>query len=295
MQRIKAKNLDNQAFITDKPITYLSVNIGPNVGDNDALIGVRIVPVGKDGNKIIGKTLNYGEPDSGDGITLRKGEKLLFPPGNLKISIRDIDRDNSPGPDGYAVVSNTVWTWLQVGPSPDPTLFRFLFSAARRLDTAHDLYVNVINEMEGRTDEPFIKTRARIFKALGYAELMCVALHRATRMIKAIPSKFSVSVVVPNTVNAIYTPLKAIRNALEHIEKRAFKIVNYRGDHHADALTIFDQSDFFSSGVLRYANHSVDVRADVAPALISSRQFIFDVAVEKSGAAITYNEPCEFF
>ena len=295
MRRIKAQNLASHGFITDKPITYLAVNVGPNVGDNDALVGVRVAPIGKDGNKVIGKTINYGEADSGDGITLRKGEKLLFPVGNLKISIRDIDRENSPGPDGYAAVSNTAWTWLQLGSSPDPALFRFLFAAARRLDTAHDLYVNVINEVGVRTDESFIKTRARLFRALGYAELMCVALNRATRMIKAISSEFSVSVIVPNTVNAIYAPLKAIRDALEHIEERALEIVNASGGHHADALTIFDQSDFFSSGVLRYANHSLDVRADVVPALISSRQFIFNVAVEKSGAAITSNEPIEFF
>ena len=281
--------------MTNKPITYLGISIGPNAGVDDALISVRVVPVGRDGNKVLGKTLNYGEPDSGEGITLRPGEKLLFPAGNLKISIRDIDRENNPAPDGYAAISNTVWTWLQSGPSPDPTLFRFLFAAARRLDTAHDLCVNALNELGDRPDEPFIKARARIFKALGYAELMCVAFNRATRMIKAIPSKFSVSVIVPNTVDAVFPALKEIRDALEHIEERAFEIVNARGDQHPDALTIFNQGDLFSSGVIRYANHSLDMKADVIPALISSRQFLFDVAVEKAGAAITYNNPLEFF
>ena len=279
------------------PIRYMGFNIGPNVGDNDTLIGVRVVPVGRDGNKIIGKTLNYGEPDSGDAITICPGEKLLFPVGNVKITIQDIDRENSPGPDGYAAVSNTVWTWPQVGPSPDPALFRLLVAAARRLDTAHDLCVNALNElgMGSRPGEPFIKTRARVFKALGYAELMCVALNRAIRMIKTIPSKFSVSVAIPKTVDVIFPALKDIRDALEHIEERAFAIVNARGDRHPDALTIFDQDDFFASGVLRYANHSLGIRADVVPALISSREFIFQVAVKKAGAAKTLNNPVEFF
>ena len=277
------------------PIRYISFNIGPNVGDNDALIGVRVVPAGREGNKVLGKTLNYGEPDSGEAITVRPGEKLLFPAGNVKITIQDIDRENSPGPDGYAAVSNTVWTWLQDGPSPDPALFRFLFAAARRLDTAHDLCFNALNELGSRPDEPFIKTRARIFKALGYAELMCVALNRAIRMIKAIPPEFSVSVALPNTVDAIFPALKEIRDALEHIEERALEIVNARGDHHPDALTIFDQNDFFASGVLRYADQSLDVRAEVIPALIASRKFIFEVAVEKAGAVRTLNVPIEFF
>ena len=274
-------------------VRYLSINLGPRVGDNDALIGIRVVPAGRDGNTVLGKTLNYGEPDSGDGITVRLGEKLLFPAGNLKVSIEDIDRENKPAPDGYTNLANTIWTWLQFRPSPDPALFRFLFAAARRLDTAHSLCVSALNERGDRSDEPYIKKRARIFKALGYAELMCVALNRATTMIKEIPSSFTVSMIVPKEVDAILPPSKAIRDALEHIDERAFGIANARGKRHPDALSIFDQKDFFSLGVLRYANHSLDLKGHVLPALISARQFIFKVAVAKAGAATTYNSPLE--
>ncbi len=281
--------------MTSEPITHLALHLGPTVGANDALIGVRVVPVGREGNKIIVKTLNHGQPDTGEGITRHASEKLLLPPGNARITIQDIDKDNTPHSDGYAAVSNTIWTWLQIGPSPDLVLFRFLFAAARRLDSAHALCVNALDELGGPSDEPFIKARARIFRALGYAELMCVALNRAVRMIRMIPSRFSLSKDVPKTVEAIFPVLKEIRDALEHIEERAFEIVNVQGDIHPDALTIFNQGDFYSSGVLRYANHSLDVRADVVPALIASRQFVFDVAVEKAGAAKTNNVPIEFF
>ena len=275
------------------PIRYMSLNLGPIVGANDALMGVRVVPTGRNGNTVLGKTLNYGEPDSGDAIVILPGEKLFFPPGSLKLTIQDIDRQNILEPDGYAALSNTVWTWLQPPGPPDPALFRFLFAAARRIDTAHDLCVSALQELGELPDEPFIKTRARLFKALGYAELMCVALNRATKMITDIPSKFSVAVVVPNTADAIFPALTAMRNAIEHIEDRAFG--NVFGKSHPDALTIFDQDHFFSFGVLRYAGHSLDLRADIVPALISSRQFIFEVAVKKAGAARTNNVPLEFF
>ena len=87
----------------DKPITYLSVSPGPNAGDNDAWIGVRVVPVGRDGKSIFARTLNEGEPDSGEGIIVQPGdERIVFPPGNLTITIKDIDRESRPGPDGYA-------------------------------------------------------------------------------------------------------------------------------------------------------------------------------------------------
>ena len=126
------------------PIRYMSLNLGPIVGANDALMGVRVVPSGRDGNKVLGKTLNFGEPDSGDAIIVLPGEKLFFPPGSLKLTIQDIDRENSLEPDGYAALSNTVWTWLQPPGPPDPDLFRFLFAAARRLDTAHNLCVSAL-------------------------------------------------------------------------------------------------------------------------------------------------------
>ena len=279
--------------MTNKPITYLSRNLGPDAGSNDALIGVRVVPAGRDGDKVLCKTLNYGEPDSGDGITLCPGEKLLFPAGNVKITIQDIDRENKPGTLGYAAVANTVWTWMQFGAPPNPDLFRFLFAAARRLDVAYIHCVNVLRGLGGSSDEPYIKTRARLFKALGYAESMCVALNRSTNMIQAMPAKFSVTTAVPNTIGTILPALKEIRNAFEHIDERAFG--NVHNKQHPDALSIFDQKDFASSGVLSYASYSLDLKKDVVPALISSRQFIFDVAVEKAGSAKTLNAPIEFF
>ena len=241
-----------------QPISHMGINLGPIVGTNDTLIGVRVVPAGKDGNTVLGRTLNDGEPDSGEKIIVRPGEKLLFPAGNVKVSIRDIDRNNSPDPDGYAAVANTVWTWLQFAKSPAPDLFRFLFAAARRLDTAHALCVNALDELGDRPKEPYIKTRARVFKALGYAELMCVAFSRATAMIEKIPSEFAVSAAVPSTVDAISPALRDIRHAMEHIDERA--VGSVRGQQHPDALSIFNQDDFFSSGVLRYANYSLDVR-----------------------------------
>ena len=251
--------------MSNEPIRYLSVTIGPNAGDNDTLVGVRVVPAGRNGHKVLGKTLTHGEPDSGDAITVRPGEKLLFPVGNVKVSIRDIDRESRPGLDGYAAVSNTVWTWLQFGAPPDLTLFRFLLAASRRLDTAHDLCISALDELGDRPDEPYIKTRARAFKALGYAEVMCVALNRAVMMIKDIPSEFSVSTVVPDTADAVFPALKEIRDAIEHMDDRAVGIVNALRKQHPDALSIFDQVDFLSSGVLRYTNHFLDLKEDVIP------------------------------
>jgi hypothetical protein len=263
------------------------------VGANDALLGVRVVPNGRDGTKVFGRTLAEGESDSGEPVSFYPyaGEELHFPPGSVRVSLRDVDREGQPGPDGYSPVSNTLWTWLFFGAPPDPTIFRFLFAAARRLDTAHSLCANVLDALTDRP-EPFIKARQRLFGALGLAELMCVALGRAIDMLRDIPSQFGMQVTLHNSISTLSPALLEIRNAFEHIEDRA--LGNVRGKPHPDALSIFDQRDFVASGVLRYASYSLDMKSDVLPMLIESRRTILELAVATAGAARTLNVSVSF-
>jgi hypothetical protein len=109
-------------------IRYLGVSLTPEVGANDALVAVRVVPAGRDGTKVFGRTLVDGEPDSGAPVSFLPyaGEELHFPPGSVRFLLRDVDNLSPRGPDGYAPISNTLWTWLTVGAPPNPALFRFL-------------------------------------------------------------------------------------------------------------------------------------------------------------------------
>lgn len=281
--------------MTSEPVTYIGVTLGPNAGDNDALWFVRVVPDGKEGNKVFGRTLNQGEVDSGIGIMRQPGEEMCFRPGSVKVTIWDIDRENLPAEDGYADISNTVWTWLQIGPRPTETFFNYLFAASRRLDQAHALTVDALSGLGDRPGEPFIKTRSRLFNALGKAELMCIALSRAISMMKDIPTKFSTTTSLPIEVDSVLAALKSIRNAFEHIEDRVFGVVNASGRRDTDAITVFNQSDFLRSGVLSYGSHSLDLEKQVIPTLVAARKFLFDMAVEKHGKAKTLNTSVEFF
>ncbi len=274
-------------------IRFLSVSLTPEVGSNDALIGVRIVPAGRNKNVVFGRTLAEGESDSGEPVSFfpYAGEELHFRPGSVQVSIRDIDRYAQPGPDGYSPVSNTLWTWLSFGSPPDPALFRFLFATARRLDSAHSLCVDALSGLTDR-QEPFIKARERLFAALGLAELMCVAFSRSIDMIEKIKSQFSVQINLPASVLGSMAALREIRNAFEHIEDRAMG--NVRGKPHADALSIFDQRDLISHGVLRYASHSLDLRATVLPMMVEARRVVLEAAVATAGSARTINVPMAF-
>ena len=277
--------------MTPKPITWISYHIGDDPNSTLFLVSIRVVPTAQKGNTVIGRSLNYGESDDGRGIERRLGGRVLFLPGSLKITIDDVDRNNTPGSDGYAPLANTIWTWLTTGPSPDETIFYYLFAVARRMDTAHKLCVASINLLSGRPDISSLPGRAQLFEAFGYAEMMCVAFNRAIEMIRCVPSQFSSSVAAPSSITALFPALTEIRNSFEHIEDRAMGQV--RNKPHQDAISIFHQPDFFKSGVLRYASHSLDLVKEVLPALVAGRQYIFDVAVEKSGPSIVINQPIE--
>ena len=288
MENLKVEQQDNEYTVT-----HIGFHSGPEVGANDNLIHVRVIPIERDGNKVIGRTLNHGEPDNGNAIIVQQGDILIFPVGNVVFFIQDIDRHNSPAPSGYAPLSNTVWTWLEpsLPQSNNIEFFRFLLAASRRIDTAHDLCVALVNELESSPQKHFIKMRGHWFKALGYAESMFIALNRAIRMIKKVPSEFSISEPIPKKIDTIFPALKNIRDALEHIDERVFGIINSRGQKHDDALTIFDNDNFYSSGVFCYADYSLDIMADVIPALVDSRQFLLQAVIEKTGGKITLNRP----
>jgi hypothetical protein len=274
-------------------ISHVGVCLTPEAGANDALIGVRVVPAGRQGKTVFGRTLNDREPDSGEPIRFYPyaGESIHFASGSVQIRLLDIDRASKPAPDGYAKVSNTIWTWLTFGEPPDPNLFRYLFAACRRLDAAHTLCLDVLSALTDRP-EPFILARNRMFGALASAELMSVALARGIDMLQALPGQFSIQTVVPEAATRIASALHEIRNAFEHIEDRA--IGNVRGRPHPDALSIFDQRRLVSSGILTYASHALDLHHDVLPALVELRRFVVDVAVAMSGAARTLNVPLDF-
>ena len=258
---------------------------------SDFLAGVRVVPAGRKGNRVYGRTLNPGEADSGEGIQLEVGETLEFPAGSISVTMADVDRYSKPDVHGYAPVANTVWTWLAIPPPTyDQTFINYLLAAARRLDVA---YLHCSGVLRFLTDPPLemgFRAREAMFESLGNAESMCVALSRAIRMIARARTAISAQTPVPRQISAIEDSVLAIRNAFEHIDERA--VGKARRETPSDAMSVFDQSDFFSSGVLRYAGHSLDVRDEALPALIAGRRFIVDAATQ-AGLTKTITEPIE--
>ena len=168
---------------------------------------------------------------------------------------------------------------------------RFLLSASRRLDTAHSLYTYVDAAL-GSISGSYPHQREQIFAALGISELLCVGLGRAVDMLQQIPTRFSVNLQVPATITAKALALREIRNAFEHIEDRA--LGNVRGKPDADALSIFDQTELLTRGVLKYATHSLALRSEVLPMLLDARRAAFETVGQVAGPAKELNVPIIF-
>ena len=268
------------------PISHMSLNLGPQVGEDDAIVRVRVVPIGSDGHTVYARTLNFGEADNGEFITVEPGDTLIFPAGTMKVTIADVDRYSEQTPDGYAPVANTVWSWLAIPPrAPLLTVHNYMLAAARRLDIAHVHCMGALSGLAACSSQAsFLKTRAVMFEALGHAESMCIALSRAVRMLRQAKGKVSVKIAVPVAVDTVESRVRSIRDAFEHIDERAEGKAMREGP--ADAMSVFDQNDFFTSGILRYAERSLDIAGEAVPAMVASRQFIID-AVSAEGPTKT--------
>ena len=50
-------------------IRFFGINLTNEIGANDGLVAVRVIPASRDGNKVYGRALKIGEVDPGDPIT----------------------------------------------------------------------------------------------------------------------------------------------------------------------------------------------------------------------------------
>ena len=272
------------------PITHISLNLGPNTGITDFMVGIRVIPAGRNGNQVYARTLSVGEPDNGEGIQLSEGDSLMFPEGYLRITLEDVDKYTEVQPTGYAAITNTVWTWLQMPPPKSGAFFHYMLATARRLDQAHELCVQVLDELKVLPEPRGIQRRNRLFNALSNSESMCLALSRAITMIINAGDKIQTKTSVHPDLISLEEHATAIRNAFEHIDERAFG--KARQETSTDALSIFNQADLVTDYVLRYAHHSLSLPSDVLPNLVKARQFLYDT-ISEMGTTKTVNVPLD--
>jgi hypothetical protein len=277
---------EQEQLIVTTPVYCVTLHTTEEVGrQDDILTWVRVVPDGRDGSKVYGRTLLPDEPDTGLAPQLRPGDNFVLQAGSLVFSVDSVDASAATKfKDGYASIANTVWTWLSLYPTfsckvlPEE-VSRFLLSAARRLDASYEAFSLLHNKLkELETVEYGIRQRNLIFEIMGLVEIAIVAMNRALQMALQIHEHYSVNVHFPDSVRDKLRALKEMRNAYEHIEDRALGFV--RGQPHIDALSIFNYERLFEEGIATYGNYELDIYNETTQLLIETRQYLKETTSE---------------
>ena len=248
------------------------------------LIGGRLVPIKREGNVVYARSLRRGEEDTGEGVHIKAGDRLVIPKGELVIDSRDIDEYHNPkGLGGYRPVANTVWTWSQIA-TEQLGFFFFFFALARRTDATHGLWASAIQAREKAKSEEGIIQRLGYFNALAEAEVAVIALDRCYLMIhgkNGLIEKYCPDLKVPDSIKNTREAVHEMRNAFEHIDERATGDIG-GGRTNPEALTIFHQPDFVESSILRYKDYELNFESDVITALVDCRELIMDAIDERA-------------
>jgi len=271
-----------EKLVVTQPVYCVILEIGSK---DDILTWARVVPDGRDGSTVYGRTLHSDELDTGLAPQLRPGDKFEFPAGSLSFSVDSVDVSAATKfEDGYASIANTVWTWWSVystlnGKVLPDDVHRFLLSAARRLDASHEVFSLIHSKLEELDKiEYSIRQRNLIFEIMGLVEIAIVAMNRALQMAFQIHERYSLTIHFPDSVKNKLPVLKKIRDAYEHIEDRALGLV--RGKPHIDAVSIFDYERLFKEGIATYGNYELDIYKEAIQLLIDTRQYLKEATSE---------------
>ena len=257
--------------------------ITPTETEGQLLYTGRLVPAGREGNKVFARSLRPEEEDTGEVVNVGPGEQLIIRPGDLVIDSSDIDAQSRPGLGGYAPVANTVWTWFSIV-NAQVGFFLYLFAVARRLDAAHALWELAIQQREKAKTEPALIRRQGFFMSLSEAEVAIIALHRALNMLLRFNSVFPTGLEVPDHLLKLERVIRDMRHAFEHIDERAQGKVNRAGQMDAEALIIFDQPDFIDTSMLHFRGEDLDFYDDVLAALLACRELVMQIMELRANA-----------
>ena len=247
--------------------------------DGELLTYGRLVPDGREGNKVFARVLLPGEEDTGEGVDIRAGDQLIIRASGLAINSDEIDGQSPKRLGGYAPVANTVWTWYSIV-GEQVVYFVYLHSLARRLDAAHAAWDLTIQERDNAKNEGAagaIERRIGFFRALSESEVTIIALHRGMNMLQRFNSVFPLGLEIPDSLKNLEPIVKEMRDAFEHIDERAQGKISQHKQMDAEALTIFNQPDFIESSVLHYKGRDLNFYEDVVNSLLICRGLVLEI------------------
>ena len=278
-------------------IEGIGIHLTDEVGATDDLIYfARIIPDGRDGRIVYARTLHHGEPDPGLKVTVRPqtGEILEFREGSLCFSTKDVD-DLLIKTTPTSQITNTLWTWFRVSGRATSEQYNYILAAGRRLDGAKILHSRTLQLLDEINQQGVGALRRRhvVYDAIATAEIFVIGFSRALQMIIALQEEFDVTAKPPADITTAAKEIREIRNAYEHIDDRAFGKVKNKPT--PEALSVFDYTQFITSGVISYAGYQIDVRTQTDTIFAAAREYLLTATGELCGTMQINNKAGVFF
>lgn len=262
-------------------LSHYGVHTNADPGSVDGfMFGCRIVPVRVEGDKVYARSLRRDEKDDGRRVHAIPGGQVIFEEGALVAELDHIDDQEEATSSSHVPLAPVLWTWLNIGTGHQEARTRYLMAAARRLDTANLLLIEIGRRMDQLNEEGLAgpAVRRNLFELVGSVELAVISLGRAVDMVIKAKEQIDRDVPIPKAVVEARETVKDIRDAYEHIDERAAG--NVWRKPHPDALTIFDWQRLLTDDVITYGSHELGLSGQIPELIAAMRQFFKDAAAD---------------
>lgn len=273
--------LDGDEIVIMEALSHTSVHTNSEPGSTDGfMFSYRIVPVRTEGNKVYARTLRHDEADNGQRVHVPPGGQVIFEEGTIVAELDHIDAQTEATQSEYVSLTPVLWTWLNLGAGRNEARTHYLLAAARRLDMANLLLIEVGRRTERLNQEGLAgpEIRRNLFELIGAVELAVIAVGRAVDMVMKTRTQIARNVPVPDIIVNAQEAVKDIRDAYEHVDERAAGNICRRP--HPNALTIFDWRRLIVDGVITYGPHELDLMEQLPALLSAMRKFFKDAAAD---------------
>ena len=194
-----------------------------DVGEDNFLIGGRLVPIKREGNIVYARSLRRGEEDTGEAIHLNSGDRPVIPPGELVIDSRDIDDQLEEDIGGYKPISPVLYVFSHFL-SGDKVFERrkSLLAIGRWMDSTYlhwKNYTMAVRDMRNATGD---KKKTFLYKAWASAEQAVIMLHRLNKLVRIYNKNFG-GIKSSSMLDKSSKTVKRLRDKIEHTDEEAFK------------------------------------------------------------------------
>lgn len=249
-----------QHVVMTTPIAAVGLCAGGEVGANDVMFSLRVVPGGRALGVVYGRTLRFGEADDGRRVHVRPGESFALAKGSLSVGLDAIDefyRQVDPErPEGSLATALRVW--FGIGTHHVVEAGMLTTAAAYRLDAAQHLLrraEGTRDSLQAEDDLSGAQVVAKVDELIHLVQEGIVALARCIALIERGVETSTFAIPLPAEIESYKDVIKDIRDAYEHIDERAFGRVGVRRVPDERAFMIFEHEGLVRSGVIEYLDH----------------------------------------